>query len=72
MHAVYTKFFLVRLLCTEICYHTFLKKIRETNVFTKESTKETIWWNFFWVTVNFSFFHTGEMALTQEKCPGFS
>ena len=34
------------------------QKFREINVFTKENTKELIWRNFLWVTVNFSFFHT--------------
>ena len=36
----------------------FWQKFRESNVFTKEYTKELIWRNFFNVTVNFSFFHT--------------
>ena len=31
------------------------QKFRESNVFTKENTKESIWRNFLCVTVNFSF-----------------
>ena len=34
------------------------RKFRESNVFTKEITKELIWRNFLRMTVNFSFFHT--------------
>ena len=36
----------------------FRQEFRESKVFTKENTKELIWRNFLWVTVNFSFFHT--------------
>ena len=40
----------------------FLQKFRESIVFTKVNTKELISRNFFWVTVNFSFFHTHFIA----------
>ena len=36
----------------------FWRKIRESNVFSKEITKEMIWRNIFLVRVNSSFFHT--------------
>ena len=36
----------------------FWQKFRQSNVFTKESTKKVIWRNIFSVRINFSFFHT--------------
>ena len=39
------------------------QKFREIDVFTTENTKELIWRNFSWVTVNFSFFHTVRILL---------
>ena len=34
------------------------QKFRESNVFTTENTKELIWRNFLWMTVNYSIFNT--------------
>ena len=41
-----------------------LKKIRETNIFTKEVTKNLISRNIFPVRENFLFFHTVQLLLT--------
>ena len=38
--------------------HFFGQKFRESNVFTKEITKELFWRNIFLVRLNSSFFHT--------------
>ena len=44
----------------------FWQKFHESNVFTKEITKELIWRNIFSVRVNFSFFHTVHTHLVNE------
>ena len=44
----------------------FWQKFHESNVYTKDITKELIWWNIFSVRVNFSFFHTVHTHLVNE------
>ena len=49
-----------RLYCHTAHFHAILAKVRESNVFTKEITKEMIWRNIFSVRVNFWNYHTAQ------------